>query len=824
MGAVQVKTTIQSVQGLLLSLRATGRSGMRPRLAWWLWLCLMAVYWGLGLPFSLRYLNYDAAQKNWIWATYLWEVPVLGLVFAIWPMWVGLAPVVSFLKTSGGRPAEAGQIRSLALALPLRLPPLVLGASLLGFGLGSLQLRAWADVPTVELVKNLCLGLPTGLLSGLLTYFILAEGLRPVIQYCDTLMSLRCPRQVPPLTVFGKVLACLLVISIVSISVMGLMSYTSSQRLLEDELRSVVPQRLAELVRADQPTMATDTVLGLPMQWCRVSPHLLSVALPQDAEFILGDQGLTVVRRTTSRLVAWQRTPDGRMLVAVLPLAGALAWSQTTVQETVLVGLCTLGVAMLLALAVAWNLGRPVQDMAAMLATRGEDGLPAQVPIHDGDDELGELSRALRILLDELKTAQVQLAQANFDLRHKVQQRTREMREAAALFEVSRALTSSLQVDRVLNEVVTQVRELTEADGCSMLLKKHDWLELRASSGLDAELLPAALSAQELGNFDWYRGRPQVLRINRLPAALREALQAQGFQVMIACPLFTQRSLLGLLAVYYRHPDVDLERDLNLLLTVGGQAAVAIENARLYEDQQHVTNLLRGILAPREALGMDGVEVGHRFVPSMLLSGDYYDIIPLREHRFGVVIADVAGKGPDAAIITARAKHIISAYATAGFSPARTLELLNQQLVGTAEDLHLVTVFYAEVDLLSKQLTYASAGHEPPLLWSPDRLEPQALVSDGVLAGVTVTGTYREHILPFEAGTCLLLYTDGVTEARDAAGQFFGQQGMRQVIAEVGSESPQQVVNHIYVAANRFCQGHFTDDVSLLVIRLTPVA
>jgi sigma-B regulation protein RsbU (phosphoserine phosphatase) len=276
---------------------------------------------------------------------------------------------------------------------------------------------------------------------------------------------------------------------------------------------------------------------------------------------------------------------------------------------------------------------------------------------------------------------------------------------------------------------------------------------------------------------------------------------------------------VGLINVYYREVTSLAPAQVNLLGTLGSQAAVAIENARLYAEKERVAELLRDVLIPRERLEFPGLAVGHRFIPSMDLSGDYYDLIPLGRHKCGLVMADVSGKGPDAAIQTVRAKHILKSYALAGYSPRKILSLLNHQVGQDPVTSRQVTVFYAEADLKTRRLRFASAGHEPPIFWSPHQERPRLLYAEGILIGAIPEATYEDCSVELPEGSWLILYTDGLTEARNEAGEFFGLQRVLELLQSHTGNSPQRLVNRIYDEVRRFSNSRLSDDFSVMAVR-----
>lgn len=395
-----------------------------------------------------------------------------------------------------------------------------------------------------------------------------------------------------------------------------------------------------------------------------------------------------------------------------------------------------------------------------------------------------------------------------------------KMGELGTLFEVSKAVTSTLQLDRVLQEIVRHVREILRADACSLMLTEGERLVHKTAEGMDPtrQRDPVRLGSGPLGMAAKNR-RPMLLldrdpHRDEFPASVR----AEGMSTVLSVPVETRGRVVGLINVYYRELTSLAPAQVNLLGTLGSQAAVAIENARLYAEKERVAELLRDVLIPRERLEFPGLAVGHRFIPSMDLSGDYYDLIPLGKHKCGLVIADVSGKGPDAAIQTVRAKHILKSYALAGYSPRKVLSLLNQQ-VGQDQIVRQVTVFYAEADLKTRRLRFSSAGHEPPIFWSPHQEKPRLLYAEGILIGAIPEASYEDCSIELPEGSWLILYTDGLTEARDESGEFFGLQRVLELLQNHTGNSPQRLINRIYDEVRKFTNGKLSDDFSIMAVR-----
>ena len=396
-----------------------------------------------------------------------------------------------------------------------------------------------------------------------------------------------------------------------------------------------------------------------------------------------------------------------------------------------------------------------------------------------------------------------------------------KMGELGTLFEVSKAVTSTLQLDRVLKEIVRHVLEILRADACSLMLVEEERLVLKTSDGFDGKFRCKPISMGEgVAGIAARTGQPMVLldHSEGNPEDFPSKVRALGLKTILCVPVETRGKVIGVINVYYRELMTHTPAQINLLTTLGSQAAVAIENARLYAEKERVTELLRGALIPKETLAIPGLEVGHRFLPSMDLSGDYYDIIPIDKDRCVLVIADVSGKGPDAAIHTMKAKYSVRCFTAAGYSPGRCLEMLNRQ-VGKESNARQVSVFCAQVDLETRLLTFASAGHEQPVFWNPYTQEAELLCAEGILVGALDDAEYQECTVELPANSLLVLYTDGITEARNPRGEFFGVEKVLDIVQNNTKESAQRLVDILYNRVRKFSREKTADDLSILAVR-----
>lgn len=393
-----------------------------------------------------------------------------------------------------------------------------------------------------------------------------------------------------------------------------------------------------------------------------------------------------------------------------------------------------------------------------------------------------------------------------------------KMNELGTLFEVSKAVTSTLQLTRVLEEIVYHVRTILNAEACVLMLKEGNTLKVKAIKGLEPHQHKSSIAVGEgPAGVAVKTGQTLVYHDEKpLPIIGSETIIKTGLSV----PIKTRGNIIGLINVYYQDYVDHTPAQLSLLSTLCGQAAVAIENARLFADKERVTELLRSSLIPDEAMHFKGLTIGHRFIPSQDLSGDYYDLIPLGPKKCAFVIADVSGKGPEAAIQTIRAKHVIRSYATAGYGPAKIMEMLNKHvLTSTSQMTRAVTVFYAEACLENMTLDFACAGHEQPLFWTNNDKKTNLLEADGIMIGAWEEAEFVQQTIKLEKDSWLLLYTDGLTEARSPDGEFFGLERIQEIAENHEGNSAQRLVNRLYSRIRKFTRERITDDFSLVVVK-----
>jgi serine phosphatase RsbU (regulator of sigma subunit) len=263
------------------------------------------------------------------------------------------------------------------------------------------------------------------------------------------------------------------------------------------------------------------------------------------------------------------------------------------------------------------------------------------------------------------------------------------------------------------------------------------------------------------------------------------------------------------------------------LEALAGEAAVAIENARLYRDSQEKVRLeqeldfarqMQQALLPPGAQVAAGVEVAGVMAPCREIGGDFFDYFEVPGGRLGIALADVTGHGASAALMAAKVQGILSSLAASHESPAITVERLNAALVRRAVPRKFATLAYAVV-APDGMLVSCSAGHNPSLLLAPDGTITQ-LDKGGLLLGQFEGVPFEEESVQLAPGSTLIMYSDGVTEAAAAGGEQFGEERVLECLSGVQGLSVNALVERLLRAVSDFA-GSATqeDDITVVAVR-----
>jgi len=295
-------------------------------------------------------------------------------------------------------------------------------------------------------------------------------------------------------------------------------------------------------------------------------------------------------------------------------------------------------------------------------------------------------------------------------------------------------------------------------------------------------------------------------------------MRMMGDRAMLGAPLVARGRFSGALYVGFAEPRSFSAEELDFVQKCGTTVATAIDNARLFETERSIATILQEhFIHPLPSV--PGLEFGVIAEPAeepALVGGDFFDVFELRDGRVMMLVGDVAGKGVPAAGLTETVRSTVRALSLVDPRPGYLLEMTNRVLIHHSVEGEFVTAFLLLLDLADGGMTYASAGHPPPAWVGPSAcgfLEAQP----GLPLG-TVDTEFPEARLRLERPETLVLYTDGVTEARQA-GAMFGYQRLLRTVCELQSETTQGVAEGLRDTVRAYADS-LRDDLQIVACRL----
>jgi PAS domain S-box-containing protein len=333
----------------------------------------------------------------------------------------------------------------------------------------------------------------------------------------------------------------------------------------------------------------------------------------------------------------------------------------------------------------------------------------------------------------------------------------------------------------------------------------------------------------------------QVLRTGRpsLQASMSEKFQERiaadtdhyalmrrlRYHSAVVVPLVARQRVLGTLSLLRMEDREPFEEsDLVLAEELGRRAALAVDNARLFEATRDLARTLQESLLPRAFPEIPGARITGRYraaAQGQEVGGDFYDVFTIGDGHWGIAIGDVCGKGPDAAALTSLARYTIRALA--GHDPANVLCLLNDNVLRDPPLLpeQLVTVLFAVASLQDDGLRVdvAAAGHPPPLVRRGDGMI-ERIAASGPLVGLMESPEYATHRVTLGPGDALLLYTDGLTDAR-APTQILDEAALAELVSRGAGLDGKQLAEFLEASVTGGQDPR--DDIALLVIELSAV-
>jgi len=239
------------------------------------------------------------------------------------------------------------------------------------------------------------------------------------------------------------------------------------------------------------------------------------------------------------------------------------------------------------------------------------------------------------------------------------------------------------------------------------------------------------------------------------------------------------------------------------------------------QNEINIAQQIQASLLPSGPISSAEFEVAGLCLPANRVGGDYFDYFYRGDGHLDLVIADVSGHSVGPALFMVEARSAIRAQASQPGSPAETLKLLNYSLF---EDLnksdYFITLFYLQFDIKNRRATFANAGHPHPLLFQAKTRQCRHLEAHGLILGVNSHEIFTEESVGLSPGDLILCYTDGISEAENVEGEFFGEQRVSEILGQQAAKKPQEIIAALVRGVKEFSGRHrFNDDITLMLLK-----
>ena len=410
------------------------------------------------------------------------------------------------------------------------------------------------------------------------------------------------------------------------------------------------------------------------------------------------------------------------------------------------------------------------------------------------------------------------------------------------LGQLTQVMVSNTQLQPILDWIVEKTSAMVSADegsikllGPEMMAAAPMTIVRKPRPGLESGSWEPPVSMSVMG-FLLTKGEtlssPDLLTDPRFPGL---KMVKSRVRAVLAAPLRVENRVTGMLAVTNREPGrVWTPEEIQVLTIVATYSSEAIEKARLrseaeekkryeeeqkrYESEFNQAQVIQMTLVPSGSLRVGPWHVEGRVIPARQVGGDYFDFFPLGDHRFGVTIADVSGKGLPASIMMSNVQASLRAFCDGELPIGEALRRVNRSVARSAMPGKFITLFYGEVDTRTNVMHFSNAGHNYPLLRRASG-ELEELATGGLMLGPMEDAVYDVGETSFGPGDALLLYSDGISEAMDSRDQEYGEDRLRAVWKECAKLPTREWLDAIIRDVERFRGGKSqSDDMTAVVV------
>ena len=423
--------------------------------------------------------------------------------------------------------------------------------------------------------------------------------------------------------------------------------------------------------------------------------------------------------------------------------------------------------------------------------------------------------------------------------------------------DVAVSVAQSIELETVLKISLEKVMEAFKVTSGGIYLKDlgTGQLVLQTYRGLTPAFVVDKTSiSPHCGCAGWAFEHNEIFSAFGRPEAgfiCEDADRLMGIDCLVASPISTTHRIHGVIELFAPVSRRLSQDEAHLIKVISDQIGIAVENARLYEEsrqnvvkltelqeelattnrrlqvhlsqESHIAEILQKSLLPRHPPKIPDIKIASRLISATAtadVGGDFYDFIELGNNKIVIVLGDVCGSGIDAATLTSMAKNTIRSFAWEDPNVSSILGRANRVIYAQTEPSKFVVIFLGIIDVSTRVLDYCVAGQPKPFLMRSDKKITQ-LESGVMLAlGIEPDSLYRSNSINLEKNDTLLVYTDGLIEARRNK-EFFGEEGVINIMRQESNSSLDELVDSILAAAKTFAGGRLSDDVAIVSLRVS---
>ncbi len=444
-----------------------------------------------------------------------------------------------------------------------------------------------------------------------------------------------------------------------------------------------------------------------------------------------------------------------------------------------------------------------------------------------------------RIIIDNYLATRGSRMEDVFDIFGSVTlSRTSSREQLGVLYEAARVVASGADIQTILDNILDFLRQQFKFDLCVIRILDEDEmvLKVRSQKGMSTEHLGE--SEREL-TMDTAIGTAfltnSVVVVNdsdfmEKPISA-QIIHKEGIKSFAHAPITIEGDPVGVLSAFSRSAKgIFTDEFVELFKSLAGQIGVAWRNAqqtariiqaREQEKEMEIAKTIQISLLPTKVPAIQGISLAGVCVPASQVGGDYYDFLP-STNALDLVIADVSGHNVGAALLMAQTRTFIQSKAIEHPSPSQIMSSINEFFYNDLTRAELfITMFYLRYHVEHRELSFASAGHSLPIVRRADTGTCEHLDAEGLILGVRKKVEFQENKVHLNPGDILVLYTDGVTEAEDHEGNFFGDERLCTLVKENANHRPDEIIDNILKQVRLFRGSqNFQDDVSLVVMKI----